>query len=45
MISGTGAKIISGTKLSMQGAVKYVDKETCNQKHGEGLNILFLIYF
>ena len=42
MISGwgnaarTGLNALKFEKLLMKGVVGYVDKETCNQKHGEG---------
>ena len=47
MISGWGNAARTGygskfEKLLMKGVVGYVDKATCNQKHGEGLSILFL---
>ena len=44
MISGWGNAARTGygskfEKLLMKGVVGYVDKETCNQKHGEGCSI------
>ena len=45
MISGWGNAARTGygkfEKLLMKGVVGYVDKKTCNEKHGEGQSILF----
>ena len=45
MISGWGNAARTGygskfEKLLMKGVVGYVDKATCNEKHGDGCSIL-----
>ena len=47
MISGWGNAARTGygskfEKLLMKGVVGYVDKATCNEKHGDGSSILIL---